>query len=146
MLPACPECGAQATPETNCQSVFDEFLALEFTDPGYGAVHHLTVAAYMLQHSSKLSRAGWLSMRQLLIEFLLENKSPLEVRKQNRSVVDSSNRTWKISTRNNQPVIGKLRWTKTILDVRHETAAQYCADIAAWARASLEDVAGVEPK
>ena len=70
---SCPECGAA---DNLCQSRFDEFLVLEFTDPGYGAVHHLTVTAYMLQHSSKLTREGWLHERELLREFLVENKPP----------------------------------------------------------------------
>lgn len=53
----CSECGAA---DNLCKSRFDEFLALEFSDMGYGTVHNLTVAAYMIQHSSKLSLEGWL--------------------------------------------------------------------------------------
>jgi len=59
----CPECGAT---DVACEIRFNEFLILEFTDPGFGEVHHLTVATYMLQHSSKLTRQGWLQMRDLL--------------------------------------------------------------------------------
>ena len=65
----CPECGA---PENLCQARFDEFLVLEFTDAGYGAVHHLTVAAFMVQHSSKMTPEGWRYERDLLREFLVE--------------------------------------------------------------------------
>ncbi len=46
----CPECGA---PGSACATRFDEYLVLEFTDAGFGAVHHLTVGTYMLQHSSQ---------------------------------------------------------------------------------------------
>jgi len=73
----CPECGAH---ETLCQTRFDEFLALEFSDMGYGAVHNLTVATYMIQHSSKLSLQGWLYERELLLEFIVEKKSPSLIR------------------------------------------------------------------
>jgi len=132
----CPECGA---PETLCQTRFDEFLALEFTDAGYGAVHHLTVTAYMLQHSSKLTREGWLHERELLREFLVENKPPAFIRKQNRDLVDSGKRTFKIKSRDGKPVIKKSMWTKTILDIRTENAEVYCADVNAWAMAVLED-------
>ena len=132
----CPECGA---PETSCKTRFDEFLVLEFTDADYGAVHHLTVAAYMLQHSSKLTREGWLHMRQLLKEFLVENKPPEQVRMQNRDLVDSSKRKFKIASRDGLPVINKSAWTKTILDVRSENAEVYCADVDAWARSALEE-------
>ena len=132
----CPECCAL---ETLCQTRFNEFLALEFTDAGYGAVHHLTVTAYMIQHSSKLTREGWLHERELLREFLVENKPPAFIRKQNRDLVDSGKRTFKIKSRDGKPVINKSSWTKTILDVRTENAEAYCVDINAWAKAVLED-------
>jgi hypothetical protein len=132
----CSECGAS---ETLCQTRFDEFLVLEFTDAGYGAVHHLTVTAYMIQHSSKLTREGWLHERGLLHEFLVENKPPAFIRKQNRDLVDSGKRTFKIKSRDGKPVINKSSWTKTILDVRTENAEVYCTDVNVWARSVLED-------
>ncbi len=132
-----PECGA---PEILCQTRFEEFLALEFTDSGYGSVHHLTVAAYMLQHSSKLTREGWLHERELLHEFLVENKPPAYIRKQNKDLVDSGKRKFKIKSRDGKPVINKSTWTKTILDVRTENEEVYCEDVSAWARAVLDDV------
>jgi hypothetical protein len=137
----CPECGAT---DASCQTRFDEFLALEFTDADYGAVHHLTVAAYMLQHSSKLTREGWLHMRGLLREFLVENKPPEFVRKQNRDLVDSGKRKFKIASKDGLPVILKSAWgRKTILDVRAENADVYCEDVSAWAKAVLEEAGEV---
>jgi hypothetical protein len=118
-----PECGA---PENDCETRFHEFLVLEFTDAGYGAVHHLTVATYMLQHSSKLTREGWLHMRELLREFLINNKPPAFIRKQNKDLVDSGKRKFKIASKDGVPVIQKATWTKTILDVRTENAEVYC--------------------
>ena len=132
----CPECGA---PDNLCQTCFDEFLVLEFTDPGYGAVHHLTVATYMLQHSSKLTREGWLHERELLREFLIENKPPSYIRKQNKDLVDSGKRTFKFKSKDGIPVIPKIAWKKTILDVRAESAEIYCEDINTWARSVLEE-------
>lgn len=137
----CPECDA---PDNLCQTRFDEFLVLEFTDAGYGAVHHLTVATYMIQHSSKLTREGWLFERDLLREFLVENKPPAFIRKQNKDLVDSGKRKFKIKSRDGLPVINKTTWTKTILDVRVENAKDYCEDVTAWARSVLEDVQGLE--
>src|SRR5574338_84558 len=96
MTANCPECGA---PGRLCQTRFDEFMVLEFTDPGYGAVHHLTVATYMLQHSSKMTPEGWKYERELLREFLVEKKTPADVRKQNKTIVDSGKRTFKIKSR-----------------------------------------------
>ena len=132
----CPECGA---PDNLCQTRFDEFLVLEFTDAGHGAVHHLTVATFMVQHSSKLTREGWLHERELLREFLIENKPPAFIRKQNKDLVDSGKRKFKIKSRDSLPVITKTTWTKTILDVRTENAEVYCEDVNAWARSVLED-------
>jgi hypothetical protein len=132
----CPECGA---PDNDCETRFHEFLVLEFTDTGYSAVHHLTVAAYMLQHSSKLTREGWLHMRELLREFLVENRPSAFIRKQNKDLVDSGKRKFKIASKDGVPVIQKTTWTKTILDVRTENAEDYCASVTAWARSVLEE-------
>jgi hypothetical protein len=137
----CPECSAR---DSLCQARFDEFLVLEFTDAGYGAVHHLTVAAYMVQHSSKMTREGWLFERNLLREFLVENKPPAYIRKQNKDVVDSGKRTFKIKSKTGLPVIDKTTWRKTILDVRAENAEVYCENITAWARSVLEEAKTLE--
>jgi hypothetical protein len=131
---SCTECG---TP--NCVARFDSFLALEFGNPAYGAVHHLTVATYMLQHSSKLTKKGWLEMRALLRAFLLENKPPAWIRKENKDKVDSGKRAFTIQSKTGARVIEKSAWTKTICDVRAETPEVYCVDVEMWARAALED-------
>src|SRR5215211_2837904 len=127
----CPECGAS---DSLCKERFDEFLILEFTDAGYGAVHHLTVTAYMIQHSSKMTREGWLFERNLLREFLVEKKPPAYIRKQNKDVVDSGKRKFKIKSKTGVPVIDKTTWIMTILDVQAEDAEVYCEDVTAWAR------------
>ena len=137
----CPECGA---PDNLCQTRFDEFLALEFTDASYGAVHHLTVAAYMVQHSSKMTPEGWKYERDLLREFLVEKKTPATIRKQIKDTVDSGKRTFKFKSKTGVPVIDKTTWNKTILDVNSENADVYCADIIAWATAVLADAEAVE--
>ena len=136
----CPECGAV---DNLCQSRFDEFLVLEFTDPGYGAVHHLTVATYMLQHSSKMTREGWLLERELLREFLVENKAPSYIRKQNKDLVDSGKRTFRFKSKDGVPVIDKTSWAKTILNVRAENPEVYREDITAWARSALEETEAI---
>lgn len=49
MSETCTKCGAVHIGEKTCESIFGEFMALEFTDHGYGRVHFLTVACYMVQ-------------------------------------------------------------------------------------------------
>ena len=137
----CLDCGA---PDNTCGTRFHEFLIKEFDEAGYGAVHHLTVATYMLQHSSKLTSEGWLQMRELLREFLVENKPPAFIRKRNKDLVDSGKRKFKIKSKDGLPVINKAIWTKTILDVRAENAKVYCEDVTAWARSALDEVQGLE--
>lgn len=132
----CPECGAT---DNLCKSRFDEFLALEFSDMSYGEVHNLTVATYMIQHSSKMSLEGWMYERDLLREFIVEKKSPSLVRQQVKDSVDSGKRTFKFKSKDSKPVISKTSWTKTILDVRTENAEVYCVDVNAWAKSVLED-------
>ncbi len=48
----CSRCGAVAPDgQAGCRRLFEEVLALEYSDPAYGAVHLLTVDAHALQHS-----------------------------------------------------------------------------------------------
>jgi len=132
----CPECGAT---DSLCKERFDEFLALEFSDLGYGAVHNLTVATFMIQHSSKLSKEGWLYERDLLREFIVEKKSPSLIRQQVKDSVDSGKRTFKFKSKDGVPIISKTTWTKTILDVRAENAEVYREDVTAWAKSTLDE-------
>jgi hypothetical protein len=48
----CAGCGAQVPGGTEgCWKLFREILVLEYSDPAYGAVHHLTIDAHALQHT-----------------------------------------------------------------------------------------------
>jgi hypothetical protein len=48
----CSRCGAVVPGgKAGCRRLFEEVLALEYSDPAYGAVHLLTVDAHALQHS-----------------------------------------------------------------------------------------------
>ena len=85
----CSECGA---PDDACEARFDECLVKEFEYPRYGRVHNLTVSAYMLQHSSKLTREGWLYERDLLRDFIINGAAPDQIRKENRADPDSPRR------------------------------------------------------
>jgi hypothetical protein len=85
------------------------------------------------------TREGWLHERELLREFLIANKPPAFIRKQNKDLVDSGKRTFRIKSKDGVPVISKTAWTKTILDVHMEDAEFYCKDVTAWARSVLEE-------
>jgi hypothetical protein len=138
MPPSCPLCGAEFPAGEQCRDRFDLCLAKELENPAtYGAVHHLTVACYMLQHNA-YSRQGWLGTRELLVQFIEQDKTPAEVRAQNRRKLDSHQRKWSI-TKGERISTEGLTWTRTIAAVRLDNPDTYCADVELWAKSVLAD-------
>ena len=134
----CPECGAKVLYGQTCIDYFHACMEKEFTDAEYGAVHHLTVPTYMLQHPSQLSRQGWLEMRKILVEFVIEGKSIPEMRLQVRTSADSSKRVF--SFRKGEPIVfSNVVWSRTIADICLDEAMTYCADITALAQSVVTD-------
>lgn len=130
----CAQCGSLC-----CEETFHRFLAREYVEAGYGAVHHLTVAAYMLQHPQQLSEEGWRAMRDTLRAFLLEGRSAQEHRALIREHVSSDNRSWSLKNGPRLALPAGFRWTQTIDAVDDAAPARYCRDIEDWARAVLQD-------
>lgn len=135
----CPECDGQFNAEETCADRYYACMALELTDPGYGAVHHFTVPAYMLQHPSHLSAEGWQAMRQVLHQFLVDGVSPAQMRRiiqqQQKTEPKSFNLVKGISTA--RP---NWTWNQSILDVRLDDPETYCTDVRAWAEAVHYDI------
>jgi hypothetical protein len=127
---ACPHCGAPPTDDGPCQARFDRLLSLEFTDPGYGAVHHLTVPAFMLQHD-RYSHAGWLAARELLRRFVEDGVRPQEMRREHPRHEGSTVRGPSFAD------FGRITWSRTIADVGAADAAAYRSDVEAWAASVL---------
>ena len=135
----CPQCSAEFLEGEDCRARFDLCLAKEFADPAiFGAVHNLSVPAYMLQHN-EYSREGWLETRKLLAKFVYEGLSPSDARKQNRAQVDSGNRKWSFTKGTKLAQVDNIRWTRTIADVRLDNAENYCAAVRLWAASVLAD-------
>lgn len=55
-----------------------------------------------------------------------------------QSLIARSSRKIRITSRDDPPVIDRIGWKKTILDVRTENVAIYCADVTEWAASALE--------
>lgn len=127
----CPECGA----DRMCKAVFDECLALEFSDPVAGSVHHLTVTCYMIQHNG-YSDAALKYMTKMLSDFLEGGISPQRMRELNRDIVNSNQRDWKITGRPSQPL--PPDWPLHISDLEWSSSADYCLKITQWAWSVLE--------
>jgi hypothetical protein len=63
----CTECGATTHDGESCRDCFDALLAYENERPAaFGAVHHLTVACYFLQHPSGYGPNILLAWHELL--------------------------------------------------------------------------------
>ena len=130
----CPDCRAKLVGVEHCRDYFDYCLEKEFVDPCYGAVHHLTVA-YMLQHPDDLSERGWREIRNVLTAFLVEGKTPEQMRVESRDRMNSGKRDWSMKKGPKLNLPQPIRWTRTIADVDLSDAATYCRDVETWARA-----------
>ena len=137
----CPGCGARAQDELDCQAAFDQFLALEFSDPAYGTVHLLTVACYMIQHG-QYSDAGldWIAAR--LKEHLEDGLPADAIRRGAQGAVSQDQRDWKVTRRAGDPPQTWIPWSMSILDVaRQQRDAQtYQALVRRWARSVLAEM------
>lgn len=111
-------------------------LFWENEDPANGAVHHLMVASYHIQHPSLYSPEGLDYAKQLLESFLVEGKTPAEIRKRSRSEVDSGQRTWKIKGTPDRHGVHPypVTWTMTAVDVAAGGIENYCTNVDRWAR------------
>ena len=96
MANVCPECGADLPAGTTCDEIFGSFLEKDYVDPGYGAVHFLTVGVFMIQHGRYSEEAlAWI---QPHIRDFLDGKATQEqIRRASRRQVDQSQRAWKVS-------------------------------------------------
>lgn len=134
-----PLCGAEVPLGRQCRERFDICIAAEFENPaGFGAVHHLTVLCYMLQHNA-YSHNAWLAAREMLSRFIQEGVSPSSLGRQVRALVDGGNRTWSIIRGARFSEFDKIVWSSTIAAVRLDDPEIYCSDVRLWAAGILED-------
>jgi hypothetical protein len=76
----CLDCSARLGMSVTCQSMFDVFLAVEFSDPAYGEMRFLTVASFMIQHNC-YSDAALASIWGKLHAYLEDHLPPSEIRR-----------------------------------------------------------------
>lgn len=141
----CPECGAPLKDGQQCNAYFDECMALELTDARFGAVHHLTVPAYHLQHPSRVSAAGWSAMRQILRAFVVDGVNAAEMRRINSAAFAPENKTFSLKQGERLALPAGFAWARTIAGVRVADADDYCADVRQWAVAALADAQRIDP-
>jgi hypothetical protein len=142
-LDKCPSCGAQFPSGETCRERFEYCLTLDYEQPeSYGAVHHLVVACYMLQHN-EYTRRGWLEARALVADAIHHGTAPTELRKRNRQRFDSSQREWKLTLGEKMAGVDSIQWTRTIADIRLDSAEAYAETVRLWAQAVLADTADI---
>ncbi len=137
----CPECGALLNAGEDCRTIFESMLALEFTDPGYGEVHLLTVACYMVQHNQYSDEAlVWIAG---VLDSVINGGLPAEqVRRKMAQETKPAARTWKVTRQAGDRALPKIPWSMTIADVarQYRDAASYCELVRAWARNTLVEM------
>lgn len=146
-LESCQDCGARWGDAGNCEEIFGSFLVHDYTDPGYGEVHALTVAAYMVQHR-RYSDEGLRWIAKQLNAVLYDGVSSAELREIARADArrpekpGESGRTWKVTRPANAPALPLIAWSMTIVDVAalaHD-AASYRAAVRGWAAVTLREM------
>ncbi len=85
MTDACAQCGAGISDGDTCRTRFDALLAIELAfPPAFGAVHHLTVACYSLQHPEGYVGAALAMWRQMLAQSMDGVATPKELLREAR--------------------------------------------------------------
>ncbi len=140
--PHCPECGADWTEGKTCTEAFHQMLFWEAEDPSLGAVHHLTVLCYHLQHPSLYSSETLNGAKQLLVDFMERGISPKTVRQRDRTKLDSSNRSWKIkgTSASHGAYLYPICWIMTASAVIAGGMENYCENVEAWAQSILRSL------
>jgi len=141
MSPQCPDCGAVFEEEDSCQSIFDSFLVLEFTDPAYGEVHLLTVACFMIQHR-RYSDAALVWIEQTLRANLEDGVEAGQIRRQAARETGQGRRAWKIIRQPDARPLPPIAWSMTIADVArgYQDAGSYRDLVKRWAAATLKEM------
>jgi hypothetical protein len=134
----CTKCGAVHTGEKTCESIFGEFLALEFTNPDYGRVHFLTVACYMVQHEG-YSDELYVWVQTALRNYLEEGHNTEMIR---QDAAQGPGRTKGIRRLADAQPLPKVAWSMTIADVAAQMhdAESYCKLIEQWGRITLQEM------
>ena len=92
----CPECGAAWQNGKSCEEDFHQMLYWESEDPALWEVHHLMVLCYHLQHPSLYSPEGLTWAKDTLVDLVEHDVTTGEIRRRNRTGLDSANRKWKV--------------------------------------------------
>jgi uncharacterized protein DUF5946 len=144
MSDRCAACGAVLSEASSCQTIFEEFLSLEYSNPAYGQVHFLTVACFMIQHG-RYSDAALTWMQSMLRAALDEQLTPQQLRQRAAQGMDDATRSWKVTSQADARPLPQVAWTTTIADVARsmQDPEKYCEQVKQWAQATLQQMAAL---
>jgi hypothetical protein len=116
-------------------------MALEFSDPAYGAVHFLTVACFMIQHR-RYSDEALAQIQIALRAYLNLGVRGDELRQRVGHALGQTKRTWKVLRQPDAPPLPEVAWDIAIADVKQSAhdAARYREHVTRWARRTLEQM------
>jgi uncharacterized protein DUF5946 len=140
MAERCPECGAALSHGSTCQTIFEECLSLEYTNPAYGQVHFLTVACFMIQHG-RYSDEALTGIQPLLRAALSEPLSAQQLRERAKRMSEAT-RSWKVTRQPDMPPLPNVAWSVTMADVAQslQDPQKYCEQVQLWARVTLQQM------
>ena len=112
----CAQCGAEYDAGLDCEACFHALLAFENeTPPAFGAVHHLTVIAYYLQHPKGYTTETLSAWREFLDMSLSGKASPNQLRQRARDKFEGSKRVRDDNA--TAPLGWPTRWPMTVQEV-----------------------------
>lgn len=141
MSERCAECGAVLPQGSTCQTIFEEFLNLEYTNPAYWRVHFLTVACFMIQQGRYSDEAlAWI--QSALRAYLEQGLTGQQIRQFAIKGMENVKRTWKVTRRPDAAPLPTVVWSMTIVDVAQnmQDAEKYCEQVEQWARTTLQEM------
>jgi hypothetical protein len=134
----CPECGARQSP-ASCIDCFHALLAFENENPPvFGAVHHLTVACYYLQHPSGYALPALEMWRTLVADSLARRATVAEMLRRSRARFEGATRARQPGAK--PPAGWPTEWPMTVSGVlkpdESVTVAVYIDRAMEWARST----------
>ena len=140
----CPDCGARLAEAETCRERFGACLSLEYQNPAtFGAVHHLSVICYALQHNG-YSRAAWIDARDLLARCLHENLTGADLLRITREKL-GNRKNGSINRGPRLKGVSGVVWTVTVADVDTTDLAAYETGVRRWAASVVADTVDFTP-
>jgi hypothetical protein len=109
---------------------FRECLGKDFSDEGYFSAHHLLVLCYMIQCNAYNNK--YKEMVCKILKGFIDGKELKGIMTENRKLFNGKDKT-PILRGGNEKDIFFDKWEKTIMDIRTDSAENYCQDIKDWA-------------